>query len=71
MTRQSFAVIGLGRFGSAMARTLVEMGQDVVGIDANEGNVQGMSETLQTSSGSTPPTSAPCARPASRTSTWP
>jgi trk system potassium uptake protein TrkA len=47
MTRQSFAVIGLGRFGSAMARTLVEMGQDVVGIDANEGNVQGMSETLQ------------------------
>jgi trk system potassium uptake protein TrkA len=47
MVRQSFAVIGLGRFGSAVARTFVEMGQDVVGIDANEAHVQEMADALQ------------------------
>jgi trk system potassium uptake protein TrkA len=47
MVKQSFAVIGLGRFGSAVARTLVEMGQDVIGIDASESNVQSMAEVLQ------------------------
>ena len=46
MTRLSFAVIGLGRFGSAMSRTLIELGQDVVGIDANEENVQQMADVL-------------------------
>ncbi len=47
MVKQSIAVIGLGRFGSAVARTLVEMGQDVIGIDASESNVQKMAEVLQ------------------------
>lgn len=47
MVRQSFAVIGLGRFGSAVARTFAEMGQDVIGIDAHEGHVQEMAEVLQ------------------------
>jgi trk system potassium uptake protein len=47
MTRQSFAVIGLGRFGAAMARTLVELGQDVIGIDANEDHVQRVAEFLE------------------------
>lgn len=47
MTRQSFAVIGLGRFGSALAKTLIEMGQDVIGIDADEERVQRMAEHLQ------------------------
>jgi trk system potassium uptake protein TrkA len=46
MTRRSFAVIGLGRFGSAMSRTLVELGQDVVGIDANEEHVQQLADSL-------------------------
>lgn len=46
MVRQSFAVIGLGRFGSAVARTLIEMGQDVVGIDASEHNVEAMADVL-------------------------
>jgi trk system potassium uptake protein len=32
---RTFAVIGLGRFGSAVASTLVEMGHEVVGIDAS------------------------------------
>ena len=40
MKKQTFAVIGLGRFGSAMARTLTELGQDVIGIDSNEERVQ-------------------------------
>lgn len=35
MAKRSFAVIGLGRFGSAMATTLSELGHDVIGIDAN------------------------------------
>ena len=40
MKKQTFAVIGLGRFGSAMARTLTELGQDVIGIDSNAERVQ-------------------------------
>jgi trk system potassium uptake protein TrkA len=46
MTRRSFAVIGLGRFGSAMSRTLVELGQDVIGIDANDEHVQQLADSL-------------------------
>ncbi|MEW5981872.1 MAG: TrkA family potassium uptake protein [Acidobacteriota bacterium] len=46
MTRRSFAVIGLGRFGSAMSTTLVELGQDVIGIDADEENVQRLADAL-------------------------
>lgn len=30
------AVIGLGRFGSSLARTLIEMGHQVLGLDADE-----------------------------------
>lgn len=33
-------VIGLGRFGSSLAHTLVEMGYEVLGIDASESVVQ-------------------------------
>ena len=40
MKKQTFAVIGLGRFGSAMAGTLTELGQDVIGIDSNAERVQ-------------------------------
>ena len=32
----SVVVIGLGRFGSAVAQSLVRMGHDVMGIDAEE-----------------------------------
>ncbi len=46
MARRSFAVIGLGRFGSATAITLSELGQDVVGIDSNEERVREMSDVL-------------------------
>jgi trk system potassium uptake protein TrkA len=33
-------VIGLGRFGSSVAHTLIDMGYEVLGIDANEAIVQ-------------------------------
>jgi trk system potassium uptake protein len=46
MKKQSFAVIGLGRFGSAMATTLTELGQDVVGIDGNEETVQKLADVI-------------------------
>ena len=35
-----FIVIGLGRFGSALAMTLVDMGHEVLGIDADPARVQ-------------------------------
>lgn len=39
-------VIGLGRFGSAVAETLIDMGYEVLGIDANEQIVQEHADTL-------------------------
>jgi trk system potassium uptake protein len=35
MTKQSYAVIGLGRFGASIAAKLYEAGQEVMGIDIN------------------------------------
>ena len=46
MTRRSFAVIGLGRFGSAMSQTLVELGQDVIGIDSDEDRVRKLADMV-------------------------
>jgi trk system potassium uptake protein len=46
MQRRTFAVIGLGRFGSAIAATLVELGQDVIGIDRNPDHVRALADTL-------------------------
>lgn len=46
MARRSFAVIGLGRFGSAMASTLVELGQEVIGIDGSEDSVRAMADII-------------------------
>ena len=46
MAKRQFAVIGLGRFGSAMATTLVELGQDVLGIDIDEANVQALADRV-------------------------
>ena len=39
-------VIGLGRFGSAVAKSLVSMGHDVLAMDANEEVVQSLSNEL-------------------------
>ena len=46
MTKRSFAVIGLGRFGAAMATTLTELGHDVLGIDTNEERVTRLSDVV-------------------------
>jgi len=47
MKKLSFAIIGLGRFGSAMATTLTELGQDVIGIDGNEERVQKHADAIR------------------------
>jgi trk system potassium uptake protein TrkA len=41
-----FLVIGLGRFGGALAETLVELGHDVLGVDANQRIVQNYADEL-------------------------
>jgi trk system potassium uptake protein TrkA len=41
-----FIVIGLGRFGSALATTLIDMGHEVLGIDADGERVQDLSGVL-------------------------
>ena len=46
MGKRSFAVIGLGRFGSAMATTLAESGHDVIGVDGSEDRVRGLADLL-------------------------
>lgn len=45
MVRQ-FAVIGLGRFGSSVARTLVDAGYEVLAIDENEERVKEVSDLV-------------------------
>lgn len=39
-TNKSYAVIGLGRFGMPLAKTLAESGVDVIGIDKDEDRVK-------------------------------
>jgi len=46
MARRTFAVIGLGRFGSAMATTLTELGQEVIGVDASEERVRALADVI-------------------------
>ncbi|MCR8629863.1 MULTISPECIES: potassium channel family protein [Paenibacillus] len=46
MKRSQYAVIGLGRFGSSLAKELIELGYEVLGIDKDEEAVDEMSEKL-------------------------
>ncbi len=49
MAKRQFAVIGLGRFGSSLAKTLYDMGYEVLGLDSKEDKVQAMvNHTTQT-----------------------
>lgn len=41
---KSFVVIGLGRFGSSVAKTLYELGNEVMAVDLNPDTVQEISE---------------------------
>ncbi len=43
---KQFVVIGCGRFGSSVAKTLYKMGNDVLAIDGSEEIVQGISEEV-------------------------
>lgn len=40
MAKSEVGVIGLGKFGSALARTLKDLGGPVVGLDLSEANVK-------------------------------
>ena len=41
---RDFAVIGLGRFGASVARSLHSLGYDVLGVDMNEAKVAAATE---------------------------
>jgi trk system potassium uptake protein TrkA len=41
-----FIIVGLGRFGGGVARTLVELGHDVLGVDLKAKNVQAHRDVL-------------------------
>lgn len=43
---KQFVVIGLGRFGSSIAKTLYNLGYDVLGIDSDEEIVQNLSDSV-------------------------
>lgn len=40
MSTKTFAIIGMGRFGSSVAKALYEMGYDVMAIDSSEERIQ-------------------------------
>lgn len=46
MSNKQFVVIGLGRFGSSVAKTLYELGHDVLAIDKDEDLVQEISDSV-------------------------
>ncbi|RAP76321.1 potassium channel family protein [Paenibacillus montanisoli] len=46
MKKQQFVVVGLGRFGSSLAKELIALGYEVLGIDKNDEVVQEMSQVL-------------------------
>lgn len=46
MSSKQFIVIGLGRFGSSIAKTLYSLGNDVLAIDASEDIVHEISENV-------------------------
>lgn len=46
MKKKQFIVIGCGRFGSSVAKTLYNMGHDVLAIDHNEEIVQDISDEV-------------------------
>lgn len=43
---KSFVVLGIGRFGSSLARTLYELGHEVLAVDGNEDIVQDIADDV-------------------------
>lgn len=46
MKKKQFVVIGLGRFGSSIAKTLYSLGNDVLAIDPDEETIQGIADNV-------------------------
>ncbi|OPJ59059.1 potassium channel family protein [Clostridium oryzae] len=46
MEKKQFVVIGMGKFGSSVAKTLYSLGNDVLAIDSNEDIIQEVSESV-------------------------
>ncbi len=46
MKKKQFAVLGLGRFGTSIATTLIDLGHEVLAIDSDEDKVQKLADTL-------------------------
>lgn len=46
MAKRTFAVIGLGRFGAAMATTLSQLGHEVIGIDGSDDRVAALADQV-------------------------
>jgi trk system potassium uptake protein TrkA len=46
MDKKQYVVIGLGRFGSSVAKTLYSLGNDVLAIDSEENLVQEISDSV-------------------------
>lgn len=46
MSKKQFLVIGLGRFGTSVAKTLYALGNDVMAIDTDEEIVQSISDSV-------------------------
>lgn len=46
MRKKQFVVIGLGRFGASVARTLYKLGHDVLAVDVNEERVHDVAESV-------------------------
>ena len=46
MDREEILVLGLGRFGRALARTLLELGHEVMGLDSDAETVQAATRDL-------------------------
>lgn len=44
--KKQFAVIGVGRFGSSLARTLYQMGYEVLAIDSDENRIEGITNEV-------------------------
>lgn len=46
MKKKSFAVLGLGRFGTSVANALADMGFDVLAVDSDEEHISQLSESV-------------------------
>lgn len=44
--KKQYVVLGMGRFGTSVARTLYSLGHDVLGVDKDEEIIQGLSNEL-------------------------